>query len=70
MFVKNSNLPRERARAEKKATAQGATDNQELVVSLMEENATLKAEAAKREQEITDLQAQMVSIAEGGVTNG
>lgn len=66
MFTINTNVMRKRAKEEKRELNQGATDNQELVVSLAEENAALKEAATKREQEITDLQLQIVSITEGG----
>lgn len=66
MFTINTNVMRKRAKEEKRELNQGVTDNQELVVSLAEENAALKEAATKREQEITDLQLQLVSITEGG----
>jgi hypothetical protein len=66
MFTINTNVMRKRAKEEKRELNQGVTDNQELVVSLAEENAALKEAATKREQEITDLQLQIVSITEGG----
>lgn len=66
MFTINTNVMRKRAKEEKRELNQGVTDNQELVASLAEENAALKEAATKREQEITDLQLQIVSITEGG----
>ena len=66
MFSVNNNLPRKRTRQEKKTTAQSLSDAQDIILELTEENTKLKAAAASREHEITDLQAQVLSLVEGG----
>lgn len=66
MFSVNNNALRHRARKEKNEMAQNIADANEVILSLTEENASLREAAAKREQEITDLQAQVLSLVEGG----
>ena len=61
-----SNLPRKRAKEEKKETRQGMEDLQELALSLSEENAALREANAAQAQEISDLQELVLSKLEGG----
>lgn len=70
MFYQATNMPLKRLREEKKNQVQSVSDAQDLILALSEENAALKAKDAEREKEVSDLQALVLELKEGGVTNG
>lgn len=61
---KPENLPHRRARLEKLDTQQGVADLRELVIELVEENETLRAENEAQAQEISDLQELVLNKVE------
>ena len=61
---KPENLPHKRAREAKLDTQQGVADLRELVIGLIEENETLRAENTAQAQEISDLQEILLNKVE------
>lgn len=63
MFVANKkNLPQRRAAAERKNNAASVADLQELVTSLMEQNAILSARNEELVQQVADMQEAVSSL--------
>ncbi len=59
MFTQNSNAVRRRAKQEKKDATRNLSDTQDTIVALTEK-------VNEKDHEIADLQAQVLSLMEGG----
>ena len=66
MIEHTNNLPRRRAKEEKKETRQNMADLQELALFLAEENDALREANEAQAKEISDLQELVLQKTEGG----